>query len=351
MDIKIITIHAMHNPGSALQAYALQEYLQGRYNAKIIDYRPKYFYSEGSKWKLLLKKMLYKKEYKSRTHKFDSFIQNNIRLTKKYESLKELCDGNITGDVFIVGSDQLWNTDFPCGNDDAFYLDFVKSGKKISYSTSVGKRYIDNDNEKRLLAKLEEFSSLAVREKSTAEYLSNILRKNVEWVCDPVFLLKKESYLKFVGEKSIICKPYVVVYLSGVDERLDMIIEEYRNLGFYIVLAGGFSRRCRCDLHIKDVGPEEFLNLIYYAECVISSSFHATAFCHIFEKNFITLIPDKNGERIISLLEQSQLRNRAVETSVDFSKINQEIDWKSVFIKMDSYISSSMNYLHSAIEN
>ena len=47
MKSEIITIHAMHNPGSVYQAYALQQYLI-KYNqeVEIIDYRPDYFYKE-----------------------------------------------------------------------------------------------------------------------------------------------------------------------------------------------------------------------------------------------------------------------------------------------------------------
>lgn len=42
-DISIITIHNIYNYGSALQSYATQKFINDLgYDAKLIDYRPKY---------------------------------------------------------------------------------------------------------------------------------------------------------------------------------------------------------------------------------------------------------------------------------------------------------------------
>ena len=351
MDIKIITIHAMHNPGSVFQAYALQEYLKSEHSVEIIDYRPLYLYSEGSMFKLIVKKILWGHAYRNRNKKFIEFVEKKMNLTHKYKTLRELCLANLSADVFMTGSDQLWNTDFPCGKDEAFYLSFVKTGKKISYSTSVGKKDIDQDNLNLLKEKLADFSSLSVREKSTAEQLSSALKRNVSWVCDPVLLLPASSYMPFIAADSPFNKKYAVVYLLGSSERLDKVVDYYKSKGLFVVLAGGFTKRCNCDLHIKDVGPEDFLNLIYHAEIVISSSFHATAFCHIFHKNFITFLPKANGERISSLLECSGLETHSVhhEEAVDLTKIDESIDWNIVEKKLNVYIEHSKEFLKSEL--
>lgn len=349
MEIKIITIHAMHNPGSVLQAYALQKFLEITYDVKIIDYRPEYFFSENSKLKLILKKILYHRDYESRKKKFNQFISENMNLTKRYTTYNELFGSNMQADVFIVGSDQLWNSDFPCGNDPAFYLKFVNKGKKISFSTSVGKAIIDKNNLSILKKNLSDFDFLAVREKSTAELLSKILKRNVKWVCDPVFLLGKEHYLKFITNNSPISGRYVMIYLLENSDNLKQIIEFYKAKQLKIVLVGGFTKRCYCDLHIKDAGPLDFLNLIYHTEVVISGSFHATAFAHIFQKKFITLIPNKNGERILSLLEQTRLSNKAIDKSVNFDEIEKKINWGDVQNRLNRYIDSSKAYLQSIL--
>ncbi|ERT62287.1 MULTISPECIES: polysaccharide pyruvyl transferase family protein [Megasphaera] len=350
MDIKIITIHAMHNPGSVFQAYALQKYLSKQHNAQIIDYRPGYFYSEGSKIKLWTKKILFSGSYGSRNKKFNQFIQENLVLTSLYTDYNQLENGNLHADVFMAGSDQLWNTDFPCGHDKAFYLEFVKQGKKVSYSTSVGKENIDFSNLSVLKGKLPYFDALAVREKSNAEFLTKELGRSVKWVCDPVFLLEAEEYMPFISSESPIEDPYVVIYLSGANRILDEIVNYYHQRGLKVVLAGGFTRRCKCDIHIKDVGPEDFLNLIYHSQAVISSSFHATAFSHIFHKEFITLVPKANGERIYSLLRKSGLIYRGVDSTLNWNLLEKETDWNKVQNNLEEYIRESKEYLSKVLE-
>ena len=350
MKIKIITIHAMHNPGSVLQAYALQEYLNKENNVKIIDYQPDYFYNEGNKIKLLLKKILFRKQYRLRNKKFMDFVYNNMNLTDKYKTYQELIKANLLADVFIVGSDQLWNTDFPCGNDLSFYLKFIEKGKKISYSTSIGKKIIDEKNKKMLIDNLKEFKHISVREKSTSITLSNLLEKKINWVCDPVFLLPKEKYMSFINKDLHFINKYVVVYLAPKSKCLDNIIKYYKNMGLDIILVGGVTKRCYCDKHIIDTGPEDFLNLIYHAETVVSTSFHATAFCLIFHKNFISILPERNGERIISLLEQTNLTNRCVKNDINIKEINKPIIWDDVDVKLNSYIEESKEYLNNAIK-
>lgn len=348
MEIKIITIHAMHNPGSVFQAYALQRYLSREHNAEIIDYRPAYFYSEGSGLKLLLKKTLFHKNWKSREKKYDGFIRRNMRLTQRYSSHDELKVAGLTADAFIVGSDQLWNTDYQCGRDLSFYLDFVEHGRKISYSTSVGKPQIDEAGKELYVTWLMSFDGLSVRERSTALALSELLNRHVEWVCDPVFLLEKDAYTGFIGER-IIKEEYAVVYMSEASELLNSVVDCYRKKGLKIVLAGGFTKRCACDRHIVDVGPEDFLSLIYYANAVISSSFHATAFCHIFHKEFITLAPPKNGERIYSLVRYTGLQDRAIADQFNPVMMGKPIDWNEVDKEMQTYIEASKQFLRDVL--
>ena len=351
MDIKIITIHAMYNPGSVFQAFALQEYLKSEHRVEIIDYRPLYLYSEGSLLKLLMKKILWGGAYRSRNRKFIGFVEKYMNLTPKYTSCRALDNAKMTADIFMTGSDQLWNTDYPCGRDASFYLDFVKRGKKISYSTSVGRGLDGPQDVDYLKSRLTDFAALSVREKKTAEELGSALNRDVAWVCDPVLLLPAGSYMSFVSRENPFKRKYAVVYLLGASERLDKVVEFYKSRGLLIVLAGGFTRRCDCDIHIKDVGPEDFLNLIYHAEIVISSSFHATAFCHIFHKNFVTFLPKSNGERISSLLECSGLEKHsvAVNSTVDFEYLEENIDWNDVEQKINVYIDESKAFLNKEL--
>lgn len=351
MDIKIITLHSICNPGSALQAYALQKYLSFNHQVEIIDYRPDYSRKHPSFLKNLLRNVLFYRSRLRELKKYDNFMNSYMKLTKRCSSYGDLEKAGFVADYFIAGSDQLWNTSFPCGNDDAYYLNFTNIGKKISYSTSVGKKIIDEFNMDRLKKELGSFESLAVREKSTSIQLSSQLNRSVQWVCDPVFLLGKDEYLEFIDSRLKIKKPYVLVYLSPKSENLDKIVSYCRKKGLSIVLGGGFSKRCDCDIFLHDMGPEDFLSLIYHSELVVSTSFHATAFCHIFHKNFITMLPKKNGERIMSLLELTNLKYKSLDVTQSFDSkvIDENPNWDAVDEKLADYIDNSKKWLKKHI--
>lgn len=340
----------MHNPGSVFQAFALQKYLEKQGNdVEIIDYRPDYFYTEGNGLKYWAKRLLFIRAYESIKHKFSSFIKDNMNLTERFVSYSELENQQFESDVYIVGSDQLWNSDFECGKDPAFYLKFLKKGKKVSYSTSIGKSSIDDYNKQILVQNLKDFDALSVRELSSSTQLAEILGRKVEWVCDPVFLLSKVDYKKYIYELPLM-EPYVMVYISPKSEKLDRIVDYYHQKGLKVILLGGFTKRCYCDMHIKDAGPNEFLTYICKAQAVISSSFHATAFCHIFHKNFNTIVPERNGERIMSLLNKTGLQGKAI-TNDKFSlnELEKEIDWNAVDKRLDDYVDSSKRYLQEVL--
>ena len=350
MKVSIITLHAMHNPGSVFQAYALQKYLEEQGNeVEIIDYRPEYIYTEGHGMKFWTKRMLYYKWYENLKKKFSSFVSANMNLSQRFTSYHELENASFSSDVYIVGSDQLWNTDFECGKDPAYYFKFLNQGKKVSYSTSIGKTIIDDVNKEILIQNLKDFDAISVRELSSSTQLAVILGRNVKWVCDPVFLLSKMDYKKFIYDLPTM-DPYVMVYISPKSTELDKIVNYYHQKGLKVVLLGGFTKRCYCDLHIIDAGPQDFLTYIYNAETVISSSFHATAFCHIFHKNFVSLVPKRNGERIMSLLTKTKLQSKAVTNGqILTDNLEQEIDWDKVDLYLNDYINNSKLYLKECI--
>lgn len=351
MEIKIITLHSLFNPGSAFQAFALQKYLSKDNKVEIIDYRPGYTRYGKSLLKAIIRKILFFRLRMSEARKFHAFMNKYMNLTNTFYKYSSLKKANLKADLFIAGSDQLWNTDYPCGNDDAFYLAFVNNAKKIAYSTSVGKKVIDERNLNKIKAYVDSFSSIAVREKDTAIQLTEKLGREVTWVCDPVFLLNRDVYESMIEQKSRFNKPYAFVYLSPKSPMLDVLVAHYRSKGLMIVLGGGFNTsRCDCDVHIKDMGPLDFLNCIKYAEVVVSTSFHATAFCHIFHKEFVTILPPKNGERVVSLLKQTELMNRSIVDEVNLNIVLKPINWDKVDKKMNEYIDVSKEYLRGIIK-
>ena len=220
----------------------------------------------------------------------------------------------------------------------------------MSYATSLGKREICDADLEFVSERIKAFDFLSVREQSSCSMLEPRIDKQVKWVCDPVFLLDAEKYLKFA--KPMIEDKYIVIYLSMGTELLEQVITKIKETtGYKVILLGGSYTRCSCDLHIKDMGPEDFISLIYYSEAVLSSSFHATAFSHILHKRFAAILPPKNGERIESLLSLSGLSDHVINTADDFSVLFEDIDFCEVDKRIEPFVAESKSFLLESVNN
>ena len=95
---------------------------------------------------------------------------------------------------------------------------------------------------------------------------------------------------------------------------------------------------------IKSASPEQFLRLIYGAEAVFTTSFHATAFSLIFNvKAFFELNKSAHNSnaRFFELEETFNIRNCRIEDNTVPNEIF--IDWVEINKKINSI--SSMNLL------
>ena len=154
MKIKTITCHDVYNVGASLQAYALVEYLRNLgHQAEIIDYKPPYLqhYQLTGVANPRYDKPVLREIYqllklpgriaarKSRRKKnFDIFTEKYLpRTSKTYSSIEELKADTPEADIYIAGSDQIWNPLFQNGKDPSFFLQFApNSSKRISYAAS-----------------------------------------------------------------------------------------------------------------------------------------------------------------------------------------------------------------------
>lgn len=340
MKIATITLHDTDNCGSSLQAYALQYFLLSNgYENEIIDYVPKYTKNNGHPIKTIIRKILYSRETKERDRKFKEFINDNLILTSThYQSLRQLRNNPPIADYYITGSDQLWNTMYQCGKDPAFYLDFVK-GNKIAYAVSLGRKFVPDENLNLLRKYVKDFEWISVREKSSVIQIEKLgfSRKHIQYVCDPVLLNSVDSYNKLRCDR-LISERYIVVYLAqDVDiELLEKCVQVIQDrINAKVVFVGSYRCKCTSDYHLRDMAPGEFLSLIYYADYIISNSFHATLFSIVYKKQFITVLPPGNSVRIEDILMAVGLEQRII-TSLNITDL-QDIE-RSEYSKVEEKI-------------
>ena len=350
MKIRIITIHGIPNFGSVFQSYGLCKYLidNGYTDTKVIDYNPGYY-----KNKSLIStvgRVLNYKSYITRTKKFRTFLEENLPMTaERFKTFEELKNHNFDADVYIAGGDQLWNVFYACGNDDAYKLTFV-NGKKISNETRMRQKAFQREQLEELGEKLKVFSAVSVREPSTVSLLESVNIK-ATWCVDPVFLPDVSDYDKFI--KPINEPDYMMVYLVTPSKLLEDCIKYLsQKYNLKVILCSGFSKKCTCDKFIKDLGPDEMLSYIKNAKIVLSSSFHATAFSLIFQKQFFTILPGEHtNELITDLLEMRDLSNRII---TDETLLEKTLDSVIDYSKTNNYsehIKKSQEYLQRALSD
>ena len=191
--IGIITIHRINNYGSVLQAYALQETISKLgFAVEIIDYLyPNNFhrkhsadknlntYSENFKGKLcrLFFKAIFILQLLKQHRNISKFIMHYLNLSfSQFHSPFELEHNLQSYDVYVTGSDQIWNPRYTKG-DASFFFGFLNNVKKVAYSSSFGLSDIPEQYKERYDKYLRSFSHISVREKSGIRIVRNLSGK------------------------------------------------------------------------------------------------------------------------------------------------------------------------------
>ena len=120
--------------------------------------------------------------------------------------------------------------------------------------------------------------------------------------------------------------------------------------GLPIIYLTHSARREAGMKNIFTASPEEFLNYLYYAECVVTSSFHGTALSVNLKKEFYYALDRKNltaNRRIEALMYLLGLQNRNILCQLNG---NASIDWNAVNAKLDEQRAKSKEFLRKAIE-
>lgn len=346
-----ITFHAAHNYGSNLQAYALQQTIMKLgYDSEIINLRTsrqKDLYTVFTKRRGVkyifknLSHLLYYFPLKRAYAKFEYFINNKLIVTKEYATEDELKKADLKYDIFISGSDQIWNP-IPADFDWSYYLTFVQNGKKIAYAPSFGQLASQGDDvtKRKIAESLKSFDAISVREQGAALNVRQLVNVDPPIVLDPTLLLSKEQWLNLVkDEKRLVKGDYIFFYtLFANPDRMNIVKRMSEALGLPVVTSNFSNQYDVFNSFIKryDAGPLDFLTLIRDAKLVVVSSFHGTVFSTLLNVPFFA-IDGMSDARISTLLKTAGLEDREITTenveekckdayNVDFEGANKRIE-------------------------
>lgn len=356
--ISLTTIHSQNNNfGSVWQAFALSWFLERNgYQPETLDYRPSYsngFTSIKRIPTMLGGRLLHSGSVKRREKRFQELI-NSRPLSRRYTKYSDIVAHPPQADLYLIGSDQVWNPDYLCGNDPAYYLEFTDSEKKIAFSASVGK-ILDDSEVEALVHRVRKIHSISVREDVTAKQLNIAGRNDAVHTLDPVFLLSKDEYRAFSAdsfETNVPTSNYILVYAINKDKTLEDVVCRAREVtGKPVIQIGGLASKCTSDFFPRDVGPKEFINLVNGADLMITSSFHGAAFSHILQTQFICLLPGGNHLRLESLMRDAGTSRRLANCVDDaVSLIDEPIDFFEVNSNLSPLIDFSKKSLLDSIE-
>ena len=350
-QMKKILIHTMHrgnNYGSALQTYALSEKIIALgHNPIILDYIPdrindiknikrniSLLFSNNSlrdKREALRGLLITITSYKC----YNKFFKNHVHLTKKFYGCNKLKKEYVEADIYMTGSDQVWNSFHNQGIDDVFFLKYAPDYKrKVAYAASFGKVKLEEwekDVTKKLLSR---YDAISVREISGLEILKSIGINDAEWVLDPTLLLTADDWRERAKCHNNEEK-YVLIYSVEPDKtsviEVARSIADQMNAKVYMVEWG---KKCYpgVDKMISLIDPLELIDFFDKAEYVVASSFHGTALSISLNKNFISLMPARFNARVESILRLTDLMDRLISpeefllqkalTKIDYDKVN-----------------------------
>lgn len=368
MKIGIITFHRANNYGAVLQTCAIAQILKNMgCAAEIIDYRKSVierFYLPSEMPKLRKNLLLWLRLFCrwKRNSKAVSARNKNFDLFRcRYLSMSEsCCEGHVNKsllerkyDIIVTGSDQIWSASITKGIDEMYcYQRVSRECMVISYAASIGDVNDIFGHEERLKEILKYYDAVSVRENS----LYQILKKegiSCALAVDPTLLIGTAYWMQWVREREDKSNPYIMYYDAWENEtsaELARKIAQQKKMRvyYYNKTLTGIKRGC-C---VEGEGPEGFVNHIFHAEMVVSSSFHAICFAILFQKQFFAVLTSDTDCRVKDLLDKLQLSDRIIRNIRESNEeeMYRTIDYKAVYEILDEWKKESMTFLRECLD-
>ena len=224
-------------------------------------------------------------------------------------------------DVYLSGSDQVWNpTGFGRCNP-IYYLDFVPAGKpRVSYASSFAISEIPARYRREMKRYLTRFDRIAVRETEGARIVEELTGRRPPVVVDPTFLLTGDQWRRLTGRSALIPdEPYILFYRLGNLPSFDAFKEEIlTRTGLRPLTVPIRPEDGARDTGLFGADPFDLVGLIARAALVVTDSFHGAALSINLGTPFYALLrqdPNQKGNmnsRVLSLMTRLKTTDRLI---------------------------------------
>lgn len=347
MRITVITPYDSSNFGAFLQAYCLKAQLEkmGHTVRHIATRQPEYVVNLYYKEKPARKKDIL---FRWKFEKKKAYGIRKFKLFQKDQECFTVLQNSDNTDVYILGSDEIWNINQKVFQRDLFWGRNLEPA--ISYATSIGNANIEDLTQtSEYVSDVKRLKAVLVRDVQTKKFVEST-GKDAEIVCDPTMLIPVTEYGQELNDEYISTHKCFLVYAYYVSEKEKKAIKRYAKKNGMKVVSCCFwhdwcDYQCEC-------GPLKFSSLIRQCEAVFTTTFHGSIFSILNHANFVSVpISTKTNQ----LLEQFGLQERLLEEekfSEDMlSKIldSEHRDYHSVDEQIISIRKISIDKLKSAL--
>ena len=380
--IGIVTWFNYANPGTAFQAYALQQYINNipYCKAEVINLSNRLIslltapilkiYAKGSiiGYNRLGRLGRFGKIVRLtlsfpiliclgiKAYRFCSFQRKNIikyppkLLLIRDLQYKDYCLINDRYDWVILGSDQLWNFGMAPSNNlfEKMFLGFVSGPRKGAYAPSIGKDEWPEKYADKIKESLSDFSFIGVREKQAVGVVQPFANVPVHWSLDPIFLLNRNEWAKIARKPEQIGE-YIFEYCIIKSSELRAATEKLAAITGLPIIEhhGDLHKHVPSAIRMSHPSADTWLGYLMSARYVVTDSFHGCAFSVNMNKDFYAIVTS-NGARITSMLELFGLQNRVLSEPNEIDLL-ESIDWVSVNRKLDDRRKESKDWLKSSL--
>jgi hypothetical protein len=333
----------INNYGSILQALATQDLLKETgADVEIVDYTRKdaraimsiFEYMANDNLVIKIVKFMVLVPTKVRFfYVWKKFSKSYFKLTKnKYYGINDFNNFPIEADIYCTGSDQVWNSKWNKGILPEMFLGYAQQGKKrISFSASFGKEELNGDEYIATKDYISKYSNISVREMSAVNICKTLGRNDAILLLDPT-LLQPADYWKALIRRRVEKSKYVLVYQLNNNKEFDLYAEKFaRNKNLKLVRIGiRFDQLTKNGKVYPIPNIQDFLSLFYYANYIITDSFHGTAFSLNFNKKFVVIYPKEFSTRLSSVLELTKTNSHLVTDFENFNYGDLPIDYSTI---------------------
>lgn len=215
----------------------------------------------------------------------------------------------------FAGSDQIWNSS-TMYVDPMYYLRFAPAEKRVALAPSFGRDFVADYNKEKIGKWISEFAYLSVREDSGVKLIKEVTGREAIQLVDPTLMVDGETWKNILGIDDKESNYILAYFLDKPSELARKAITELRAALKYEVIAipYQFDDMSYCDKMVSS-GTIEFLDLINNAKCVLTDSFHGTAFSinlhtpfYVFSRAYGTA--HSQNSRVESILKKVKMQAR-----------------------------------------